>query len=68
MRAEKEIKLLIADNDEGVLIELERVFEDEGYATTTVLTREEVLALLCESEFDLVVLDDSSLMETPSIC
>jgi DNA-binding response OmpR family regulator len=57
MRAKKE-KLLIADNDESVLIELERVFEDEGYATTTVLTRDEVSALLCDGEFDLVVLDD----------
>jgi len=59
MRARKEIKILIADNDEGVLIALERVFEDEGYATTTVLTREEVSSLLCQGEFDLVVLDDS---------
>jgi DNA-binding response OmpR family regulator len=58
MRPNKEIKLLIADNDEGVLIELERVFEDEGYATTTVLTREEVSSLLCNGEYDLVVLDD----------
>jgi len=58
MRAKKEIQLLIADNDESVLIELERVFEDEGYATTTVLTRDEVSALLCDGEFDLVVLDD----------
>lgn len=58
MHAKKEIQLLIADNDESVLIELERVFEDEGYATTTVLTREEVSALLREAEFDLLVLDD----------
>jgi DNA-binding response OmpR family regulator len=58
MRPNKQIKLLIADNDESVLIELERVFEDEGYATTTVLTSEEVSALLCDEEFDLVVLDD----------
>jgi len=58
MHAKKEIQLLIADNDESVLIELERVFEDEGYATRTVLTRDEVSAILCEEEFDLVVLDD----------
>jgi DNA-binding response OmpR family regulator len=54
----KQMNLLIADNDENVLIALERVFEDEGYATTTVVSHEEVATLMSEIEFDLVVLDD----------
>ena len=58
MRHKKPMNLLIADNDENVLIALERVFEDEGYATTTVVSHEEVAALMSEVEFDLVVLDD----------
>ena len=58
MRQKKPLNLLIADNDENVLIALERVFEDEGYATTTVVSHEEVATLISEVEFDLIVLDD----------
>ena len=58
MRHEKQMNLLIADNDENVLIALERVFEDEGYATTTVVSHKEIARLMSEVEFDLVVLDD----------
>ena len=58
MRHKKQMNLLIADNDENVLIALERVFEDEGYATTTVVSHEQITTLMSEVEFDLVVLDD----------
>ena len=58
MSHKKQMNLLIADNDENVLIALERVFEDEGYATTTVVSHEEIATLMSEVEFDLVVLDD----------
>jgi CheY-like chemotaxis protein len=58
VRQKKQLNLLIADNDENVLIALERVFEDEGYATTTVVSHEDVASLMTEVEFDLIVLDD----------
>ena len=52
------IKILVADNDEDVLVALELVLEDGGYATTTVLSSAETCRLLSESSFDLLVLDD----------
>jgi DNA-binding NtrC family response regulator len=58
VRHKKPTNLLIADNDENVLIALERVFEDEGYATTTVVSHEEIATLIPEVDFDLIVLDD----------
>ncbi|HXY49928.1 MAG TPA: response regulator [Terriglobales bacterium] len=51
-------RILIADNDENVLITLEHVLEDEGYATTTVVSRKEASIMLSRSTFDLLVLDD----------
>jgi PleD family two-component response regulator len=33
-------KILIADNDEHVLMELERALEDEGYDTAVTVSRE----------------------------
>lgn len=50
--------ILVADNDEEVLVALERVLEDGGYATTTVLSSVEACKLLSEGSFDLLVLDD----------
>ena len=58
MRHKKPMNLLIADNDENILIARDRVFEDEGYATTTVVSHEQIATLMSEAEFDLVVLDD----------
>jgi len=51
-------KILIVDNDEKVLITLERVLEDEGYATTTVVSHQEASIMLSRNTFDLIVLDD----------
>ncbi len=39
-------KILVADNDEDVLVALERVLEDDGYATTTAISSVETCELL----------------------
>jgi len=51
-------QILIVDNDEDVLVNLERVLEDEGYATATAINYEQALMLLSQHTFDLLVLDD----------
>lgn|SRR5690348_1169548 len=51
-------RILIADNDEEVLLNLERILEDCGYATTTALSHAEAAHRLSQEQFDLYVLDD----------
>ena len=51
-------KILIADNDEDVLMELERALEDEGYDTAVTVSREVAFQVLSTGAFDLLVLDD----------
>jgi CheY-like chemotaxis protein len=51
-------KILVADNDEDVLIAMESVLEEEGYATSIALSSAEACALLCKGDFDLLILDD----------
>jgi CheY-like chemotaxis protein len=51
-------KILIADNDEHVLIALEHSLENGGYSTVTAVSHEETRKLLREEGFDLCVLDD----------
>jgi len=51
-------KILIADNDEDVLVTLEWVLENEGYATTTAVNHEEASKILVQKAIDLLVLDD----------
>jgi CheY-like chemotaxis protein len=51
-------KILIADNDEDVLVELERALEDEGYDTAVTVSREAAFQALSTGAFDLLVLDD----------
>ncbi|HVM93876.1 MAG TPA: response regulator [Terriglobales bacterium] len=51
-------KILIVDNDEDVLIALERVLEDEGYATATAHCLGEASRLLSCSACAGLVLDD----------
>jgi CheY-like chemotaxis protein len=51
-------KILVADNDEEVLVALERALEERGYATTVALSGAEACKLLTEGGFDLLVLDD----------
>jgi two-component system, NtrC family, nitrogen regulation response regulator NtrX len=50
--------ILVVDNDEDVLIALERVLEEKGYATTLAVSSAEACKLLSEGSFDLLVLDD----------
>ena len=49
--------ILIVDDDEQVLIDLERLLEDQGYDTTTVWSGREALQLLQSKTFDFVLLD-----------
>ena len=51
-------KVLIVDNDEHVLVALERLLEDLGYATATAVDQREAFQLLSRDTFDLLVLDD----------
>jgi two-component system, NtrC family, response regulator GlrR len=51
-------RILLADNDEDVLVALERALEDGGYATATALSHEEASKLVSRETFDLCVLDD----------
>ncbi len=51
-------RVLVVDDDERVLMSLERLLEDEGYDTTMAWGGREALGLLGESSFDLVLLDD----------
>ncbi len=52
------IKILIVDDDEEVLITLERVLESEGYSTATAWSAREALALSEKLHFDLLLVDD----------
>ena len=51
-------KILVADNDEDILVALEHTLETEGYATSTALTHDEAKRLLAQDCFHLCVLDD----------
>jgi CheY-like chemotaxis protein len=51
-------RILLADNDEDVLVALERTLEDGGYATATALSHAEASKLVSQGTFDLCVLDD----------
>lgn len=46
-------KILIADNDEEVLVALERILEDEGYSTATAISHEDASIMLSRDSFDL---------------
>ena len=50
-------RILIVDNDETVLIALERLLENEGYDTATAWGGAQALELLHRRTFDLVLLD-----------
>ena len=52
------IKILIVDDDQDVLIELERLLESEGYSTATAWSGQEALALSEKDEFDLLLIDE----------
>ena len=50
-------KILIVDDDQDVLIALERLLEDQGYRTATAWSGQEALSLLKSQSFDLVLVD-----------
>jgi len=52
------IKILIVDDDEQVLIELERLLESEGYSTTTTWCGREALAFTDQVQFDILLVDE----------
>ncbi|HEY1658949.1 MAG TPA: response regulator [Candidatus Sulfotelmatobacter sp.] len=52
------LRILIVDNEEEVLIAMERALEDEGHVTATAVSYEEASRLLSEESFHILVLDD----------
>ena len=52
------IRILIVDDDERVLIELERLLEGEGYSTATAWSGREALALSEKARFDVLLVDE----------
>jgi CheY-like chemotaxis protein len=58
MNHHEETRILVADNDEDVLIALEGALEEKGYTTTVALSSAEACALLDKGGFDLLILDD----------
>ena len=51
-------RILIIDDDEDVLIGLERTLEEAGFVTATAWSREEALRLSDEGPFDLLLIDE----------
>ena len=51
-------RILIADNDEDVLVALEQALEDEGYDTAVTVSGDVAFQVLSTGAFDLLVLDD----------
>jgi len=52
------IKILIVDDDEDVLIALERTLEGEGYRTATAWSGREALQLAETGRFDVLLVDE----------
>jgi DNA-binding response OmpR family regulator len=58
MSQDERTRILIADNDEDVLVALERTLEDEGYETAVAVSGDVAFQSLATGTFDLLVLDD----------
>jgi DNA-binding response OmpR family regulator len=52
------MNILIVDDDENVLIRLERTLEAEGYSTTTAWSWQEALSIARKSNFDILLVDE----------
>jgi DNA-binding response OmpR family regulator len=52
------MNILIVDDDEDVLIRLERTLEAEGYSTTTAWSGREALSIARKSKFDILLVDE----------
>ncbi len=55
---ERRKQILVADNDEDLLMRLQVLFEDRGYATTIAWGGRELLKELQSKRFDLIVVGD----------
>ena len=55
---DSEVKILIIDDDQDVLIELEHVLESEGYVTVTTWSGQEALGLSDLGQFNLFLVDE----------
>jgi DNA-binding response OmpR family regulator len=53
-----EVKILIIDDDQDVLIELEHVLESEGYVTVTAWSGQEAIGLSDLGRFNLFLVDE----------
>lgn len=63
------VKILIIDDDEAVLITLERILEGEGYRTVTAWSGQEALRVAESGQFDLVLVDEHlSDVEVTTLC
>lgn len=51
-------RILIADNDEELLIALERILETKGYHTALAISYQQLTERIAQETFDLMVLDD----------
>lgn len=58
MGQDEQGKILIADNDENVLVALEHALENEGYETAVTVDSDVAFQVLLTGAFDLLVLDD----------
>jgi len=58
METQRTKKILIVDNNDQVLLTLQRVLENEGFDTRTTSSGREALGLLKSQEFDVLLLDD----------
>jgi DNA-binding NtrC family response regulator len=58
MTGNKSGRILLTDDDEDVLLALERTLENEGHNTVSVLSYEDASSMLSRTTFDLLVLDD----------
>jgi DNA-binding response OmpR family regulator len=63
------IKILIVDDDEEVLIALERTLEGEGYSTATAWSGRDALLLADRIHFDLLLVDENlSDLDATALC
>ncbi len=51
-------RILIVDDDQEVLMALERTLEGEGYSTVTAWSAKEAIALSEKSDFDLLLVNE----------
>jgi DNA-binding response OmpR family regulator len=58
MTGNKSGRILLADDDEDVLLALERTLENGGHSTVSVLNYGDASSMLSRTTFDLLVLDD----------